>query len=95
MGEGHVGLKLAQISGQSGSIPRMQGLQAQPTVFADDDRDLITFPKASPTQAISREPHSQAGAPAADRLLTLRPCIRGSALRSGRSQTAPQVLIKT
>ena len=66
----------------------MQGLEALPAIFTDDDLDMIAFPQAGLTQAISGEPHGQAVAPAADRLLEVPACIRGYALRPGRSHGA-------
>jgi hypothetical protein len=68
-GEGHGGLKPTQISWQSRPVQLAQGLQTQPAVFANDYLNLITFLQSSLTQAIGREPHRQAIAPAADRLL--------------------------
>ena len=70
-GEGHGGLKPALISGHSRAVQLAQGLQTQPAVFANDYLNLITFLQSSLTQAIGREPHRQAVAPAADRLLDM------------------------
>ena len=65
----HGGLRPAQISGQRLPDQLAQGLQTQPAVFANNYLNLITFLQSSLTQAIGREPHRQAVAPAADRLL--------------------------
>jgi hypothetical protein len=41
-------------------------LQAQPTIVADDDLNLIAFPQAGLTQTSSGETQGQAVSPAAD-----------------------------
>jgi hypothetical protein len=48
-GEGHSGLHLAQCSRERSAIQPLQGLQAQPAAWANNNLDLVAFPQTSLT----------------------------------------------
>jgi len=79
----HRGLKLAQISGQGRAIQLAQRLQAESSIRANDDVDLIAFLQSDLTQAIGRESDCQAVSPAADRLREVLAGVSRAILRPG------------
>jgi hypothetical protein len=64
----------------------VQRLQTQPAIGANNDLDLVAFLQSGLAQAIGGEPHCQAVASAADRLLEVAACINRSALGLGLRQ---------